>query len=214
VEAGKVTLRVLLLGLALLLLAELAMAWFIDTLHLPSLQVIGIGRVVETGLIILIVAWLGGGLESIGLGRRQIFSGIIRGAVWSAGFGLAVLIGFGVMHLAGLNPLKMLQAPLPKSGAKIILYFLIGGIVAPISEEIFFRGLVYGYFRRWGIIAALLVSSGVFVLAHQPGRNLPVTQTLGGIVFALAYEVEGKLMAPIMIHLLGNMAIFVLALVF
>jgi membrane protease YdiL (CAAX protease family) len=35
---------------------------------------------------------------------------------------------------------------------------------------------------------------------------------VGGIVFAVAYEVEGSLMVPITIHVLGNMAIFALSL--
>jgi hypothetical protein len=41
-----------------------------------------------------------------------------------------------------------------------------------------------------------------------------VTQAIGGIVFAAAYEVEGKLMVPISIHVLGNIAIFSLSILF
>jgi hypothetical protein len=37
---------------------------------------------------------------------------------------------------------------------------------------------------------------------------IPITQLVGGIVFALAYEKEKNLMAPITIHCLGNLAIF------
>jgi hypothetical protein len=36
---------------------------------------------------------------------------------------------------------------------------------------------------------------------------------VGGIVFAVAYELEGNLMVPITIHVLGNTAIFALSLV-
>ena len=46
--------------------------------------------------------------------------------------------------------------------------------------------------------------------AHLPG--LPVTQAIGAVVFALAYERAGSLAAPIAIHVLGNCAIFALSL--
>ena len=50
-----------------------------------------------------------------------------------------------------------------------------------------------------------------FVAMHLPA-GLPVTQVVGGLVFALAYEYSGSLLAPILIHALGNLAIFSLAL--
>ncbi|RUA03071.1 MAG: CPBP family intramembrane metalloprotease, partial [Deltaproteobacteria bacterium] len=43
--------------------------------------------------------------------------------------------------------------------------------------------------------------------------RIPVTQLAGGVVFAVAYEKTGSLMAPVMIHILGNLSIFTLALV-
>jgi hypothetical protein len=36
---------------------------------------------------------------------------------------------------------------------------------------------------------------------------------VGGIIFALAYEIERSLMVPVTIHVLGNMAIFTLSLI-
>jgi hypothetical protein len=36
---------------------------------------------------------------------------------------------------------------------------------------------------------------------------------IGGILFAVAYELEKNLLVPIIIHVLGNLAIFVLALI-
>ncbi|MBW2319145.1 MAG: CPBP family intramembrane metalloprotease, partial [Deltaproteobacteria bacterium] len=43
--------------------------------------------------------------------------------------------------------------------------------------------------------------------------GLPITQIVGGVIFCVAYEVEGKLMTPITIHVLGNTAIFALSLI-
>ena len=47
----------------------------------------------------------------------------------------------------------------------------------------------------------------VFVLAHPIFPGIPLAQVVGGIVFAVGYEIEGSLMVPITIHVLGNLAI-------
>jgi uncharacterized protein len=88
----------------------------------------------------------------------------------------------------------------------------VGGIVAPIAEEVVFRGLIFGYLRRWGLTAAVLISTALFAALHLP--TIPVTQVVGGAVFAIAYHMGGSLMVPIVIHMLGNLAIFTLSLPF
>jgi membrane protease YdiL (CAAX protease family) len=60
-------------------------------------------------------------------------------------------------------------------------------------------------------VAAALVSTALFAAVHS-GVALPVTQVVGGIVFAVAYHTGKSLMVPIVIHMLGNLAIFSLSL--
>ena len=101
------------------------------------------------------------------------------------------------------------------SKSVIIIYLLVGGIVGPLAEEVFFRGLIYGFLRRWGAVVAVTVSTLIFVLAHPSAfSGIPFTQAVGGILFAMAYEKEQNLVAPITIHGLGNLAIFALSWVF
>jgi len=52
------------------------------------------------------------------------------------------------------------------------------------------------------------------VLAHPIFPGIPLPQVVVGIVFAVAYEIEGSLMVPITIHVLGNLAIFTLSMMF
>ena len=59
-----------------------------------------------------------------------------------------------------------------------------------------------------GLYLAILISTVLFVLPHYDGNHLPLTQIVGGIVFAIAYEKEKNLIVPIMVHCLGNIAIF------
>jgi hypothetical protein len=138
----------------------------------------------------------------------KIFTGIKKGLIWSACFGIAAMVLIVLLYLAGIDALRMLYSPLPDTKALIFIYLLIGGVIGPLAEEIFFRGILYGYLRRWGVYTAVTVSTLLFVLPHLAGSNLPVTQLVGGIVFALAYEKEKNLMVPVTIHCLGNLAIF------
>ena len=88
----------------------------------------------------------------------------------------------------------------------------MGGLISPLTEEIFFRGLIYGFFLRWGWPLALALSTLSFVAAHLPAE-VWLPQLVGGLVFALAYRVSGSLAAPAVIHVLGNLAIFSLGLI-
>ena len=144
---------------------------------------------------------------------KGIFPGLKRGVVWSAGFGLLVLLGGVLLYVMGINPLSLIYTPLPADSGHILLVFIVGGIIAPIMEEIFFRGVLYRFLRRWGALTAILLSTLAFVLAHPVFPDVPITQIVGGLLFALAYEIEKNLVAPITIHSLGNMAIFGLSLI-
>ena len=98
-----------------------------------------------------------------------------------------------------------------------MLLFAVGGVIGPMAEEVIFRGLLYGFFRRWGVLPAIFISTGVFVLVHLLVRSVPgfaITQAIGGVVFAVSYELEKNLVVPITIHCLGNMAIFLLPLLY
>ncbi|MBW2086149.1 MAG: CPBP family intramembrane metalloprotease, partial [Deltaproteobacteria bacterium] len=177
-----------------------------------KIPAVGTLRLIEIVLMLLIVVIWGRGLSSIGLARNQIVPGLKKGLIWSAGFGLIAVFCFTVIYAAGSNPLRLLQTPLPSKSWQAGLFFLVGGTVAPLAEELFFRGIVYGFLRRWGVIVALAASTLLFVLAHAGGPGLPLMQIAGGIMFALAYELEGHLLVPVVIHALGNMAIFSLTL--
>jgi len=152
-----------------------------------------------------------GGIQALGIFPEKFQSGLFRGFVWSAGFGLMVILVAGILLLAGMNPVALISANLPTTQPGLFYFLVVGGILSPVAEEIFFRGLIYGYFRRWGMWAALLLSTAVFVMAHAIFQWIPLPQIVGGILFAAAYEKEKNLMVPITIHVLGNMAIFSIA---
>ncbi len=213
-EADKIKIVPVFISIAVLFLTEaVAKVLFSESLLSPMIT-LGATRLLEAFLFIMIVVTWGKGLHSIGLSRYEILPGIMRGFIWSAAFGIIVSCIFGALYIAGINPFAFIQVRLPNRTQDLLYFFFVGGLIAPIAEEIFFRGIIYGFFRRWGVVVAISLSTLIFVFAHMIDTALPVTQAIGGIVFAAAYEVEGKLMVPISIHVLGNIAIFSLSMLF
>jgi membrane protease YdiL (CAAX protease family) len=213
-EAKPIEIKPFLLSLTAIILAEAGARLLIARgLYNPMIVLGGI-RILETGMIVSCVLLWGKGLPSIGLTRARIAPGIRRGLIWSAFCALASALGFAVLYLAGIDLLTLLKVRLPGRLSGILIFLLIGGMVGPIAEELFFRGMLYGFLRRWGAVVATVVSAALFVLAHPISQVFPIPQAVGGIVFALAYEIEGSLMTPIVIHVLGNLALYTLSLIF
>jgi membrane protease YdiL (CAAX protease family) len=208
IKIGAIT---LIATIGLLVAAEAAAWWSIQRTAVPPLAVLGLTRLIQIAAMLLCVYRLEGGLAAIGWAPATWGHGLKKGVYWSLGFALAATVGMVVVFFAGWNPFVLLRTPLPSTRAEMILLFLVGGWVAPLAEEICFRGVLFTFFRRWGVWVALLASTAIFVALHSV-HGIPVTQIIGGIVFALAYETSRNLMVPITIHVLGNTAIFALSL--
>lgn len=209
-ETAPISTAFLLASLLTVVLLETAGAALGLHLQVPRLWLLAAARSMEILALVLLAAIQTGGLTVLGLHRKGLLAGFTKGLMWSAAFaGIAALL-FGVLYLAGQHPLALVRSPLPHHPGQRVLYFFVGGILAPVAEEIVFRGLIFGYLRRWGLPAAVLISTALFAALHLP--TVPITQIIGGIVFALAYACSGSLMTPIAIHMLGNLAIFTLSL--
>jgi len=207
-EAKKITLKTLAVSIAAVLISEILLRPAVSGLFMSPLPGIGITRIAQIILLILVVGQFDKSYHAVGLAPAGMPGGIRTGLIWSACFGIAAAVLILLLYAAGINALRMLYTPLPYSKLLFIIYLTVGGIIGPVAEEIFFRGILYGYFRRWGVYPAVALSTAFFVLPHLNGGLLPITQLVGGIVFALAYEKEKNLIAPITIHCLGNLAIF------
>jgi len=192
---------------------ELSAAWWLHQSALPSLLVMGLARLLQTITMLWIVVRLQGGLRAIGWAPGTWWPGLKQGARWSLVFAAAAGTGMALMQMLGHNPLNFIRQPLPVAMTDRMLLFLVGGLIGPVAEEICFRGILYTYLRRWGILLAVISSTAIFAALHAP-HGIPVTQVAGGLVFALAFEKSRNLMVPIVIHALGNLAIFGISWVF
>lgn len=86
-----------------------------------------------------------------------------------------------------------------------LVVFLVVVFVAPLCEEIIYRGLLWGAVdRRWGRWAALVVTTVVFALAHLEFARAPLLVVVA-IPIALARFYSGGLLASIVTHQVTNL---------
>jgi uncharacterized protein len=81
-------------------------------------------------------------------------------------------------------------------------------VAAPISEEIFFRGFIFGGFRRrLSFPVAAVLSAAIFGLFHYTGGGseavIPQLAFLG-LALAWVYEETGSIYPTIALHMLNN----------
>ncbi len=100
-----------------------------------------------------------------------------------------------------------LQLPAWLHGMQGLLLMVV---LAPMVEELVFRGLLYRMLReRWPVLASVAVSAIFFSLVHHGQIVSP--QLLGGIIFALGYEWSKSLWVSIGLHMGANAAVYMLA---
>ena len=99
-----------------------------------------------------------------------------------------------------------------KSSALILVFVPMAAIVAPVSEELFFRGMLFRFMRasapRW---LALLIPAVLFGLSHfNLAAFLPLVVL--ALVFSFAYERTGRIGTTMVAHGLFNLHSIVLVL--
>jgi membrane protease YdiL (CAAX protease family) len=143
----------------------------------------------------------------------SVRSGVGTGAVvYLALFPVLFLLTVLQERLCRLFQWKLTPQPIPEmfittdSTAVVALLTVFALVIAPVVEEIYFRGLAYPALKqRLGPDRALLVVSAVFALIHC---HVPSLVPLFGLALGLgvAYEISGSLAAPITLHVLFNAA--------
>lgn len=88
-------------------------------------------------------------------------------------------------------------------GFRILMSFM-AIVIAPVTEELIFRGFVYGVVKRftdrW---FATVFSAVMFSIVHGHVGSAPELFVLG-VGFALAYEQTGSLLVPVFMHMYFN----------
>lgn len=81
---------------------------------------------------------------------------------------------------------------------------MIALIAAPLTEELVFRGCLYGVLRQFGgRWLAIGITAVVFALIHGHAASIPGLLMLA-VALALLYEATGSLWAPMALHAIFN----------
>lgn len=124
---------------------------------------------------------------------KDEYLGLRRPSSWGLAAGLIVLVLIGVFALSAvLSPLLHPgeeQGLVPKTwhpdrAAPFVANFIVVAVLAPIVEEITFRGLGYKLLEPFGKWTAILLVGLLFGLAHGLVEALPILAAFGS---GLAY---------------------------
>jgi membrane protease YdiL (CAAX protease family) len=128
----------------------------------------------------------------------------------------AVVFAWGaILALLGVETDTDLPEQTYEDLRPIIALVVLSIFLAPIAEETFFRGFVFGALRpRWGWVLAAIASAALFSLAHVGNTGyLPVLPSIVGIgvVFAWGYHWSGSIYPPMFAHFAFNTLSVILA---
>ena len=127
------------------------------------------------------------------------------------GWGVVAWIGAGLASAAVVTLLESLGIDVSPQAVEQALWrvepwvaVVAAVVLAPVAEELFFRGVVFNAFlRERGPRLAYLGSAALFAVIHQSiVALLPIF--LLGLALAWVYDRTGSLLAPIVMHAVVN----------
>ncbi len=157
--------------------------------------------------IVYLIAVRRFGWRKIGLANFRYFNAFLTALLaYLLFFVFELAYNYLLVEVLG-SPAPPVQDLKPLFGSGSTGYLLaltLGGFVAPVAEEFFFRGFFYTALRsRWGIKPALILSSLIFALFHLSFLLFPLL-FLMGVLLAFLYEKRGSLDASFLLHILNN----------
>jgi len=101
--------------------------------------------------------------------------------------------------------IKMFSEASEQMNYRTLVYTLVTGVlVAPVAEEMIFRGYLYPILKRYlGILPGILLNAALFSVVHLNVAALPAL-FLFAVCLTLAYEYTGSILVNICMHGLFN----------
>lgn len=117
---------------------------------------------------------------------------------------------YSYSKLTGAGQEKYVQELLSKPPEQILALFLTILILAPVSEEIVFRGVLLNIFRSsriWTLWVGVVIIALLFTYIHNQYQNISTFIEIFAIsiIFAWARIRSGGLMLPILLHSMASM---------
>ncbi len=181
-----------------------------------------INQLVFASIVVLFIVFRTNILEAFGLKRANWAKiaatvGVGMVAIYSS----VLLISFIVTPLLhqineGLEPqvaVQMIFDAKKNNPSLLIALAIMACVVAPICEEILFRGYLYSVLKRYSCrLFAAIISGLIFGIIHASLTSIAPLAVIG-ILLAVIYEFSGSLWAPIICHSIFN-TVNILAMIF
>lgn len=212
--AAQTTLKSMHLAQAGVLVAALATAGFYLLSNGPGLLYVYLLALKPHG-----VKFMDGVRLRFRVGRNGPFRLFLSGLfTWFAAVPLVIVCYFIASKYLGSqgsnNPVisLVMQVAGSENLAAVLVFYLTLGVMAPICEEILFRGFLYTALRRyWGVFPSILVSAGLFSAVHlDAGGFLPLFCL--GALFAFVVERTRSIFPSMVAHGLWNSGTFTMVL--
>jgi uncharacterized protein len=119
-----------------------------------------------------------------------------------AALAVEALVGGG---LTDLQPRLDLMLPPGPLGLNLVVTLLGAGLLVPVAEELYFRGLLHGWLAgRLSLWPRVLFSSALFALGHFDNAGVVASSFILGLICALALERSRSLWLPVIVHAANN----------
>ena len=157
--------------------------------------------------------WRELGFKWVDTKRTITYGGLGALGALVVSIGIMLLIALLIYLLGGSNPLTAEAEQVETmAGGQLLLSIAVVVILAPIFEELFFRGLFYPPLRRsLGPTLAIIINGIIFGALHMRYLSI-ISLILVGMILAYVYEKTESLYAPILTHALYNGLVVVISL--
>jgi hypothetical protein len=149
--------------------------------------------------VALIFAWRRIHWKNLGFGKFNVNVMGLGCGLLLGGY-IIILLHNAVLYMFGIDTQGDQVFQLFSQLESPVWFFLVGTVIAPVVEEIFFRGFLFqGFRQRYGWLPAILLSSAIFGAAHLDPVSLIPTFILG-CVLAYTFHRSNSLWPGIIFH--------------
>jgi membrane protease YdiL (CAAX protease family) len=139
--------------------------------------------------------------------------------IWYSFLALLVIFLVSFLYVFLMNSLFSIEAPSSKIEVLVRnrslssnILLVVVTLIAPFSEEVFFRGFLYSAFKKnWGVNAGLFLSSLLFAAVHLELYSFIPLMIIGWIL-AYMFEKTKSLIPAIFLHGVYNLILILILL--
>ncbi len=153
---------------------------------------------------VIVILWRKGAKINV-LGLRNFkIENLALGCGLLLGTYILIMLHNVLLMLFGIAPQGEYLSEFFSTGESVGLFVFVGVVLAPLVEEIFFRGFLFGGLQqKYGWKKSAVISAAIFSIGHlQIAILLPAF--LLGLVFAYLYHRSKSIFPGMILHLIVN----------